>query len=57
MCSEENVTTLYDPNPKKDLELPPMIQSAAEDSVGSLPTAEEETVELREALENLCRSL
>lgn len=57
MCNEENSTTLYNPVPKKDLVLPPMVQGSTEDSVGSLPTKKAEATELREVMENLSLNL
>ncbi|MCF6273144.1 MAG: hypothetical protein L3J37_08115 [Rhodobacteraceae bacterium] len=57
MSKLDNKQTLYDPVPKEDLALPPMVQNPTEESVGSLPLTTPETVEMQEALENLTLTL
>jgi len=53
MSKEKAKGTLYDPKPKEDLQLPPLIDRGAQNSAGSLPKENGGVEDLRQRLGNL----
>jgi len=53
MSKKPEIHLLYDPEPKKDLELPPMINRDIDQSTGSLAREKETANDLKERLGNL----
>lgn len=53
MSKKPETHLLYDPEPKKDLELPPMINREVDQSTGSLAKEKDASDNLKERIGNL----